>query len=111
MAEFDVEWIVGANLGERHLVSREMHDLARNGGPTLQADRRQVLGQELSAARYMDPGQLRSMAVGAVVRAAQVAHVVEETYDEPDGRALNAEPGIRLMLPLVAHDEASREPE
>src|ERR1700728_2077902 len=108
MSEFDVERIVGANLRERNLVAREVDDLARDRRPAGKSDGGQVLRQELGAAGDVDTGQLGTVAIGTVVCAAQIAHVVEETDDETGGRALGSELLRRLVLPLVSDDETGK---
>ena len=63
MTDLAVERVVETDLVERHLVTREVHDLRGDRHPLAHAERRQVAREELRAAPDMCTRELGAVAV------------------------------------------------
>ena len=93
---------------EGHFVAGEMNDFTGHRCPAGQLDPGQVVGQELGAARHVDPGELCAVLVVPVVLAAQVAHIMEQTDDQSGRGALGAQLLRRRPAAIVSRHQAGQ---
>src|SRR6185437_6699558 len=96
----------GLDLRERHLVTGEMDDLARHRRTVAEAEDRQELLQETRSTRDVGAGEFSAVAGLALIDAAQVADVVEQTNDQAHQRALPSQAGFLARLALESNDQA-----